>query len=192
MTGKLCTEELTNLELVVAGKPERPPGDLACYGFWDFGDAFGNDQFMCGSCGDSGNGESAKATGCTIETPACRSGKAVARRAIDVYTPWHKTPRRRPSSAYPLPGILVNIPDHRLEPSEDAGAVTFGTTVSPDPIHDVRPLRRKFRGGPCLHAGLLSNRLDDYDRAEIIIIILLAWYTPAAIKLRIQQKRRIP
>lgn len=91
MTGKLCTEELTNLELVVAGKPERPAGDLACYGFWDFGDAFGNDQFMCGSCGDSGNGESAKATGCTIETPACRSGKAVARRAIDVYTPWHKT-----------------------------------------------------------------------------------------------------
>ena len=47
-------------------------GSLACYGVWDYGDEFGNDQDMCGEYGDQPN------TGCVINTNICNSGKAVA------------------------------------------------------------------------------------------------------------------
>jgi hypothetical protein len=63
-----------------------PDGSLACYGIWDFSSFFGNDQSMCSS-NDSPYGQ--PTTGCKIKTPACKSGSAVAVRAVNVHAPWH-------------------------------------------------------------------------------------------------------
>lgn len=54
-------------------------GQEACYGIWDYGDEFGNDQNMCPP-----NGYSGGTTGCKVTTPACQSGQAVATRLIPV------------------------------------------------------------------------------------------------------------
>ncbi len=72
-------------------------GDFACYGLWDFGNAFGDDQFMCEAKPQTENAYSRPGTGCVISTPACRTGKAVAERALDVFKPWLKD-----SSGIPL------------------------------------------------------------------------------------------
>lgn len=45
-------------------------GTLACYGMWDYGEAFGGDHYMCG--GYDGK------TNCVIKTPICTSGSAKA------------------------------------------------------------------------------------------------------------------
>lgn len=46
-------------------------GTLACYGMWDYGNAFGGDKTMCGIQG-------AGKIGCEIKTPICSSGSAKA------------------------------------------------------------------------------------------------------------------
>lgn len=48
-------------------------GALACYGLWDYGDAFGNDQNMCDT-----SPYGTPTTGCKVTTNACSSGKATA------------------------------------------------------------------------------------------------------------------
>lgn len=69
---------------------DKTVGEFACYGLWDFGDAFGDDQAMCS--GDSGEGirHDKPGVGCIASTPACSSGKAEATRVLDVYPAWHK------------------------------------------------------------------------------------------------------
>ncbi|MFP2906515.1 Ig-like domain-containing protein [Pyxidicoccus sp. 3LFB2] len=52
-------------------------GQLACYGVWDYGDAFGNDMDMC-------EDYSTPRTGCVVSTPACASGRATA---VEHFTP---------------------------------------------------------------------------------------------------------
>ncbi|WP_158617814.1 hypothetical protein, partial [Corallococcus sp. CA049B] len=47
-------------------------GQLACYGVWDYGNAFGNDMDMCD---DENHGPT---TGCVVSTPACASSRATA------------------------------------------------------------------------------------------------------------------
>lgn len=63
-------------------------GVVACYGLWDFGDSFGNDQSMCPNEDENGYDGSAQ-TGCVLETRACTSGYAKAVSAINTYAPWH-------------------------------------------------------------------------------------------------------
>ncbi len=61
-------------------------GELACYGLWDFGGEFGDDENMCQ------NSSYQKAiTGCKISAPVCDSGKAVASRVISTYKPWYSS-----------------------------------------------------------------------------------------------------
>jgi hypothetical protein len=57
-------------------------GEFACYGLWDYGDAFGNDENMCSGSEDSSYSKAG--TGCIISAAACASGKAIASRAISV------------------------------------------------------------------------------------------------------------
>ncbi|MDC0712640.1 kelch-like protein [Stigmatella sp. ncwal1] len=52
-------------------------GQLACYGVWDYGNAFGEDDNMCGDY-------STPKTGCVVTTPACTSGKATAVEFVDI------------------------------------------------------------------------------------------------------------
>jgi hypothetical protein len=54
-------------------------GQLACYGVWDYGNTFGEDDNMCESY-------STPKTGCVISTPACSSGKATAVEIVDIST----------------------------------------------------------------------------------------------------------
>ncbi|EYF07907.1 hypothetical protein [Chondromyces apiculatus] len=54
-----------------------PEGALACYGVWDYGDAFGNDIDMCGDY-------LAPETGCAVATPACASGLAKSSRVVSI------------------------------------------------------------------------------------------------------------
>lgn len=51
-------------------------GTLACYGLWDYGDEFGNDQANCGGLDPSY--EKRKPTGCVIPAKMCASDKAIA------------------------------------------------------------------------------------------------------------------
>lgn len=67
----------------------RLAGEVACYGLWDFGDAFGNDQHMCSGAGESAY--SSPAPGCKIPTIACASGLAVASQVLNIYQPWDQT-----------------------------------------------------------------------------------------------------
>jgi len=60
-------------------------GALACYGLWDFGNEFGNDQNMCPP-----GSYSTASTGCFVVTSACQTNKAIASRVLDVYAPWHQ------------------------------------------------------------------------------------------------------
>lgn len=53
---------------------DKANGELACYGVWDYGDEFWNDQHMCPQYGYS----SETNIGCKILTPACKSGYAYA------------------------------------------------------------------------------------------------------------------
>lgn len=54
---------------VCSGPATLPSGALACYGLWDFGDAFGNDD----GCDD---GMGTELIGCTIPASKCLSGTA--------------------------------------------------------------------------------------------------------------------
>ncbi|WP_044236712.1 hypothetical protein [Chondromyces apiculatus] len=54
-----------------------PPGELACYGVWDFGDAFGDDEDMCETGG-------MPKTGCTVSTSACASGLARTHEVVTI------------------------------------------------------------------------------------------------------------
>ncbi len=96
----LVTSAATSPEsLIVKAKPlpkanvmscSSPPakgkgtGEFACYGLWDYGDSFGNDQFMCGGYGGEESARPKSDVGCIISTSACASGKAVASRAIAI------------------------------------------------------------------------------------------------------------
>lgn len=59
-------------------------GALACYGVWDYGDDFGNDQNMCGADGTIGNHYSNAGTKCKLPTTACSSGTAYASQSIKI------------------------------------------------------------------------------------------------------------
>jgi hypothetical protein len=61
-------------------------GSIACYGLWDFGDAFGNDVNMCATTGQTAYSYSA--LGCRVATSACQSGSAVATEMLNTYKPW--------------------------------------------------------------------------------------------------------
>jgi len=96
---KLITSAATPPEnLIVKAKPlpnanamscSNPPargkgiGEFACYGLWDYGDSFGNDQFMCSGAAEE-HAYSRSGVGCVISTSACASGKAIASRAIAI------------------------------------------------------------------------------------------------------------
>ncbi len=59
-------------------------GALACYGVWDYGGDFGNDENMCGNDGQIGYAYSNGGTGCKIQTNACASGSAYAVQLIKI------------------------------------------------------------------------------------------------------------
>ena len=92
-----CTKTVSVAEVSVAGpknnvmscsSPSRSGldvGALACYGLWDFGNEFGNDQNMCPP-----GSYSTASTGCFVATSACQTNKAIASRVLDVYAPWHQ------------------------------------------------------------------------------------------------------
>lgn len=53
-------------------------GEVACYGIWDYGDSFGNDQNMCPQ-----NRYSGHTTGCKVNTSICKSGVAIASKMLN-------------------------------------------------------------------------------------------------------------
>ena len=59
-------------------------GSLACYGLWDFGNEFGEDQNMCAR-----DSYGTPKTGCKVSTGACVGGSATATRVLDTYAQWH-------------------------------------------------------------------------------------------------------
>ncbi len=78
--------------------------ELACYGLWDFGNEFGNDQNMCPP-----SGYSSATTGCTVNTSICQSGRATATRTLDVYAPWHTSSGPALASTADIATIASNL-----------------------------------------------------------------------------------
>ncbi|MCF7857678.1 MAG: peptidoglycan-binding protein [Candidatus Pacebacteria bacterium] len=58
-------------------------GDLVCYGTWDYGNDFGGDNQMCDGV-KVGPTYSKFGTGCSISTPACSTGAAIATNLVNI------------------------------------------------------------------------------------------------------------
>ncbi len=83
-------------------------GSLACYGLWDFGRAFGEDQNMCAEKDSSAY--TSPGVGCQIATPACISGFAVASKVLQIYRPWDSATDKAPmASASELDQIVSRL-----------------------------------------------------------------------------------
>jgi hypothetical protein len=59
-----------------------PLGTLACYGLWDSGNEFGEDQNACG--GIDYSYQKMKPTGCVVSAPVCTSGRAIAANSYNI------------------------------------------------------------------------------------------------------------
>lgn len=57
-------------------------GKLACYGIWDSGDEFGNDENTCGGLDPTYS--KMKPTGCVVPAPVCATGRAEATAYLNI------------------------------------------------------------------------------------------------------------
>lgn len=64
------------------------PGQLACYGIWDFGEFYGGDINMCGADDLMVNAYFYPTTGCQITAKSCSNGIAIASKMFNTYAEW--------------------------------------------------------------------------------------------------------
>ena len=111
-------------------------GKLACYGMWDYGDAFGGDKDMCGAYGSAEKG-------CVISTPVCESGSAKA----TVYYTGTTIPSAK------LSAVATRLKTTSDIASKEIAGIWEYTCVAPTPVPTPIPVSNATNAGAVLGAS---------------------------------------